>query len=110
MAKIIGLDGMQPDQITFELQRGARFVVYTYCISIVAMTFKRGSAVHFVRSGESAMNKGLKYCLVSLLAGWWGIPWGPIWTISSIVSNLRGGKDVTSQIVAAVNAKPQTAA
>jgi len=110
MAQIIGIDGMQADQLNFELQRGARFVVYTYCISILVMSFKRGSAVHFVRSGESAVTKGLKYSLVSLLAGWWGIPWGPIWTISTVVSNLRGGKDVTGQIITAVNSSRKTAA
>ena len=31
--------------------------------------------------------------------GWWGIPWGPIWTISTIVTNLRGGRDVTNDVV-----------
>jgi len=31
--------------------------------------------------------------------GWWGIPWGPIWTISTIVTNLRGGRDVTNEVV-----------
>ena len=110
MARIIGIERMQADQLNFELQRGGRFVVYTYCISILVMSFKRGSAVHFIRSGESAATKGLKYTLVSLLAGWWGIPWGPIWTISTVVSNLRGGKDVTGQIVTALNSSPKTAA
>src|SRR5437588_10947549 len=81
MAKIKGIEGMQPDQINFELQRGAKFVIYTYCVSILVMTFKRGSPVHFVRSGESAVTKGLPYSLISLLLGWWGIPWGPIWTV-----------------------------
>jgi len=23
--------------------------------------------------------------------GWWGIPWGPIYTIASLVRNARGG-------------------
>ena len=110
MAKIKGIEGMQPDQINFELQRGAKFVIYTYCVSILVMTFKRGSPVHFVRSGESAVTKGLPYCLVSLLLGWWGIPWGPIWTVTTLVNNFKGGKDVTAQIAAAFKPKAQAAA
>ena len=30
---------------------------------------------------------------VSLFLGWWGIPWGPIRTIQSIVFNLRKLKE-----------------
>ena len=42
------------------------------------------------------------YTLISLLAGWWGIPWGPIYTITSLVTNLRGGKDVTQHVIASL--------
>ena len=54
---------------------------------------------------DSPVNKGLRYSAISLLLGWWGIPWGPIWTISTMVSNFRGGKDVTGQVVPAMNEK-----
>jgi ATP-dependent phosphoenolpyruvate carboxykinase len=33
------------------------------------------------------------------LLGWWGIPWGPIYTIAAVVTNIRGGKDVTAEIL-----------
>ena len=104
MSKVQGLEGLQPDQINFEIQRGGKFIAYGYCISVLVMTFKRG-AVHFVRADESPVNKGLRYSAISLLLGWWGIPWGPIWTISTMVSNFRGGKDVTGQVVPAMNEK-----
>jgi hypothetical protein len=29
------------------------------------------------------------------VAGWWGIPWGPIYTVQSLWVNLRGRHDVT---------------
>jgi hypothetical protein len=35
---------------------------------------------------------GLRASLVSALFGWWGFPWGPIWTISSIFTNAVGGR------------------
>ena len=95
---IKGIEGLSQQQISDEVQRGGKFVHYQYCISIVIMTFRRPTAVYFVRPGESALAKGMVYSLVSLLFGWWGIPWGPIYTISSLVTNFGGGKDVTSQI------------
>jgi hypothetical protein len=98
--KILGTEGMSKEAIRAEVDRGARFVIYQYCISIVFMSFKRPSEIYFVRAGEGAGGKGLKFTLLSCLGGWWGIPWGPIWTIQSIWLNSRGGRDVTQQIVA----------
>ena len=98
--KIVGTEGMSNEAIRTELDRGARFVIYQYCISVIFMTFKRPSDIHFVRAGEGGAGGGLKFTLISVLLGWWGIPWGPIWTIQSIWNNSRGGRDVTQQIVA----------
>jgi hypothetical protein len=86
-----------------ELQRGGRFVIYQYCISILVMTFKRPSGVYFIRGGQSGFNRGLGFSAISLFCGWWGIPWGPIWTVTTLVNNLGGGKDVTPNVLAALN-------
>ena len=109
MMKIIGVDGLTDEQINFELEQGAKFVVFEYCISVVIMTFRRGSDVYFIRPGESAVGKSLPYIGLSLLLGWWGIPWGPIYTISSLVTNFKGGKDVTMELIASVNEEPEPA-
>jgi hypothetical protein len=101
--RIRGLEGLSADQVNFELQRGAKFVLFQYCISVLVMTFKRGSDIFFIRSGESAVTKGLPYSLLSFVAGWWGIPWGPIWTVGSLVTNFKGGKNVTSEVIASLN-------
>ena len=34
---------------------------------------------------------------------WWGIPWGPIYTVGCLSTNLKGGKDVTDEIVKSMN-------
>lgn len=104
--EIVGLDAFTPEQVKFEVQAGARFVVFQYCISVLVMSFKRGSRIHFIRPGESAFTKGLPFCLCSLTLGWWGIPWGPIWTISTLATNLRGGRDVTAAVVQSITATP----
>src|SRR5512140_3406282 len=97
---IVGIEGMSDAQLREEVARGGRFVVYHYTISILVMTFRRGSAVHFIRAGESAVGKGLLYSLITFLFGWWGIPWGPIYSIGSLATNFGGGKDVTQQLLA----------
>jgi hypothetical protein len=125
MAKIMGLDGLTPAQVEAEVQRGGKFVYYSYVVSILVLTFRRNSDVHFVRSHESAVVKGLPYTLLkiadfhaelwpkamrtllTLVAGWWGFPWGLIRTPIAIVSNLSGGTDVTRQVMWSVmNAQP----
>lgn len=100
MAKIIGLEDIKSDgELQVELQQGGKFVIYQYCISILIMTFKRSSNVYFIRHEENAVLKGLPFTLLSLVLGWWGIPWGPIYTIQSLWVNLKGGRDVTQEIM-----------
>ncbi len=98
--KILGVEGMTPDQIESELQRGGRFVVFQYCISALVVSFRRSSNIFFMRAGKSRFFKGLPYTLLTLLAGWWAIPRGPIWTIKALATNLRGGKDMTKEVMA----------
>jgi hypothetical protein len=107
--KIVGLGDMTVDELRFEINRGGKFVIFEYCVSILILTFKNPTDVHFIRSGESAAGKSFGYSLVSLVLGWWGFPWGPIYTISSLVTNLRGGKDVTREVVAALGSVPRVA-
>lgn len=97
--KIQGIEGLTPQQLNDELQRGGRFVIFEYCFSIIVVTFRRNSCVYFIKEGESTFAKGLVFSLISLLAGWWGLPWGPVYTIDSIIRNCSGGKNVTSEIV-----------
>jgi hypothetical protein len=101
--QIKGLEGMDGHELATELDRGARFVIFEYCISILVMTFKQPSSIYFIRGGESAFGKGLKYSLLSLLLGWWGIPWGPIYTIWALVVNMKGGTDVTQEVIAGLS-------
>jgi hypothetical protein len=97
MANIVGIHGMTPQQLAFELQRGGKFIQYQYCISALVITFKRGTDIYFIPADQSAVVKGLPWTILSFVVGWWGIPWGPIWTVQSLWHNLRGGHDVTPQ-------------
>lgn len=102
MANIRGIAGMSPQELSFEVNRGGKFVVYQYCVSAAVLTMTQGTDIYFVRSGESRVTKGLPWTLISVAAGWWGIPWGPIRTVHSIWINFRGGTDVTAEVASAL--------
>jgi hypothetical protein len=103
MAGIKNLEGMTTDDINRELKNGGKFVVYQYCISIIVMTFKRNSDIYFVKAGHKLFQPSLGFSLLTFVCGWWGIPWGPIYSIGSIYTNLTGGKDVTQEILNSAN-------
>lgn len=102
--KIVGVEGLTNEQVNEEIGRGGRFVMYQYCISILVMTFRRPSSIYFFKAGEGAIGKGLGFSLITLLLGWWGIPWGPIYTIQSLWVNFGGGRDVTQEVMAQAGA------
>lgn len=103
MTKIIGLEEIHTGaHLQQELSAGAKFVTYQYVISILIMTFRRSSNIYFIRAEESRVAKGLLFSLISLLFGWWGIPWGFIYTPMALFTNFGGGKDVTAEVLAAL--------
>jgi len=87
-------------ELDLYLQGGGKFVTFEYCISVLVATHTGQSDIYFIRPNESTLGKGFLYSLISLFFGWLGFPHGPIKTIHSIATNLRGGKDVTQQVVA----------
>jgi hypothetical protein len=100
--KIKKIDGLTAKEIQEEVSKGGKFVIYQYCISIIVMTFKRPSDIYFIRHDQNPVMAGLKYSAISLFLGWWGIPWGPIYTIGSFGRNFGGGKDLTHQVNASL--------
>ena len=110
MTKIIGMEEIQSGgHLQQEIQQGAKFVMFQYCISVLVITFRRSSNIYFISHSDNAVVKGLPFTLLSLVLGWWGIPWGPIYTIQSIWVNFSGGKDVTREVLASMMSAAQTA-
>lgn len=100
--KVKNIDHLTKQELAQQIDQGGRFVMYQYTVSIIIMTFRQPTSIHFVAPGEKAVVKGLGYTLLTLLLGWWGIPWGPIYTIGSLVHNLGGGVDVTKETLQAL--------
>lgn len=100
--KIKNINGLSAFDLQQEVKNGGRFVYYAYTVSLLIITFKRTSGVYLVKQAEKSSVKGLPFTIISFLFGWWGIPFGPKYTVESILTNMRGGKDVTEEIMATV--------
>lgn len=100
MSTIRGTEGLTPADIQNEIARGARFVAYQWCLSLLVVTLKRGTRIYYLKPGEAGFLPGFLWSAFTLVGGWWGIPWGPIYTIGALWTNLRGGIDVTDAVSA----------
>lgn len=97
--QIKNIDGLSVSQIRSMVNEGGKFVIFPYTISVVVATFKRSSSIYFIPPGEGTIKHSYKHVLTNGVLGWWGIPWGPIYTIGSLYHHLSGGKDVTSDVM-----------
>ncbi len=104
--QIKNIEGLTIEELDKEIAEGGKFVYYQYTVSVLIMTFKRNSDIYFVKSKQKSAIKGLPYTLASAVLGWWGIPWGPIYTVQTLSRNINGGLDVTPQIMSALVAAP----
>lgn len=102
--KIQGLGDRSVAEVQHLVGQGGKFVIYSYCISILVMTFKRGTDVFFIPPGQGRVGPGIPYVLISFFFGWWGFPFGLIYTPMAIIQNLSGGKDVTHEMMSALGA------
>ena len=99
--KIMNIDGLTAHDLQRQVDNGAQFIYFAYTISLIVVTFKRTSGVYLVQQAENRAIRGIPFTMISLLLGWWGIPFGPLYTIESIRTNMRG-KDVTDEVMASV--------
>jgi hypothetical protein len=88
-------DVSTPQVLEPDAAAGDRLVQFEYCISLVVITLRRTSSVYRLRPRELGLVKGLPFTLVTLLFGWWGVPWGIIYTPLALLTNLSGGRDLT---------------
>lgn len=93
------VEGLKVSEIKQLVQQGGKFVVFPYTISFVLMTLKRNSSIYFIRPDENTFKYSFGYVLLNLVIGWWGIPWGPIYTIGAFYSHITGGKDFTQVVL-----------
>jgi hypothetical protein len=97
------IKNLNPHITTTELKQkvasGAKFVYFEYTVSIAIATFKRPTDIYFIDANESTAKHSWHLSTLTGIMGWWGIPWGPIYTIGAFITNFGGGKDVTAEIM-----------
>ena len=96
--QINGLEGKSVTQLELELNRGGKFVVYLWVVSILIYTWKRPSAIYYIPPGGDRLSPGLLYSAISFFLGWWGI----FYTAESLYKNFTGVEDVTTEVRAAL--------
>lgn len=97
--QIKNIDGLSVAEIKTIINNGGKFVFFPYTVSVVLATFKRASSIYLIRPNETSIKYSYKHVLTNVVAGWWGLPWGPVYTIGAIVQHCKGGKDVTDVIM-----------
>jgi len=96
---IKNIEGLSVSQIKELVNKGGKFVIFPYTISFVIMTLKRSSDIYFIRQDENSFKYSYSYVLLNFFIGWWGIPWGPIYTIGALYNHIIGGKDITQVVL-----------
>jgi hypothetical protein len=92
-------EAREPDRAR-DLLAGGRYVVYPYCMSFLFFSLRRSSGLVYLAPGQSGQR--IPWILISLVLGWWGIPWGPIWTLDSIGRCRAGGLNMTGDVIRTV--------
>lgn len=67
-----------------------RYAIFLEAKSFVFATTR--SAIQGIFCSACAEKKALKASAVTWLLGWWGIPWGPIYSVQALWGNMLGGK------------------
>ncbi len=97
--QIKNIEGLSVAQIKQLVNQGGKFVIFPYTVSIVLATFRRSSSIYFIRPNENTIKYSYSHVGANLLLGWWGLPWGPIYTIGATYKHITGGKNVTYDVL-----------
>lgn len=101
-AIIPGTEGLTAGEIVELIKAGGRFAVWQYNFSILVMSFRRSSGIRFIPPGEGGFASCFGYSCISAFIGWWGFPWGILWTPMTLGRNLMGGLDLTEPVLASM--------
>jgi hypothetical protein len=71
-----------------------RYAVFLEVKSFLLVT--KRSAIQGIFCSACAEKKAFKASAVTWLLGWWGFPWGPIYSVQALATNMVGGKRQTS--------------
>ncbi|MHB0772307.1 J domain-containing protein [Bradyrhizobium sp. 1.29L] len=67
-----------------------RYAIFLTVKSFVLVTLR--SPVQGIFCSACAEKRAYRASAVTWLLGWWGVPWGPIYAVQAIITNMLGGR------------------
>lgn len=98
---IPGTEGLTLGDVELDVLKGGRFLTFPWNISVIVLSYRRHTGLVYVPAAGTPGGHALGWGLFSLLFGWWGFPWGLIYTPASLWTNATGGKDHTQTVLTA---------
>ena len=105
---VVDIAGRTRADISREVAAGGRFVTFQYAYSVVIASFRGTTRVHYVPPDGIPFFPALWPTLFTLAFGWWGLPWGVVYTLETLAVNLTGGHDVTDEVMKQLSSQPGT--
>jgi len=99
MTTITGTEHLTANRLIDEIRQGARFTALTGCASDLPAKNTPSTRIQYVPPRQSPVPAGIRLTAVSLLMGWWTLLHGQSDAFGSLLSNLRGGLDITEPIL-----------
>lgn len=78
--------------------KGGRLVAYSEVISALMLS-ARAYRVKWVPSEKERVSSGVLSSVLTAMLGWWALA-GPLWSITALIWNCRGGVDITDGLMA----------
>jgi len=95
--KVKAPTGLTFEQVMSQSQQGGKFIAYQYLLPRPFYPVKRISKIYYIDPSGNGANHAFRYNLMTLLWGWWGLPFGPFYTYT-IIKNNKSGIDFTEDI------------
>lgn len=71
-----------------------RYIVFRHVVSLIVTTIR--TPVQGIYCSSCAKSAAIRATLITSVFGWWGVPWGPIFTIVESLKNAFGGTSLQS--------------
>lgn len=83
---------------------------YQAALSFLVVTFKIPSR-YYIEGDSAPWPLPVSLTATTLALGWWGMPWGPIYTVQVLAKNVRGGiKESVGDLLEAVGSQDEDVA
>ena len=96
---IRGAKRMDIGMLRAAIADGDRFVRFQTAFSLVLFSKLTTSPVYHFRAGDSGAGIAWRKSLFTVIFGWWNLPAGPARVLEALLTNTKGGIDVTEEVL-----------